>query len=77
MANSHKALNDLYDFDLLLKVTAKWFQKGTDLRDMHAKYSQITSDIRGLVQGFQSADSIHAINLLTSCLFTVNTMWTN
>ncbi len=28
-------------------------------------------------QGFQSADSIHAINLLTSGLFTVNTMWTN
>ncbi len=28
-------------------------------------------------QGFQSADSIHAINLLTSALFTVNTMWTN
>ncbi len=25
---------------------------------------------------FQSADSIHAINLLTSGLFTVNTMWT-
>ncbi len=29
------------------------------------------------VQGFQSADSIHAINLLTSGLFTVNTMWTD
>ncbi len=28
-------------------------------------------------QGFQSADSIHAINLLTSGLFTVNTMWTH
>ncbi len=28
-------------------------------------------------QGFQSADSIHAINLLTSGLFTVNTMWTD
>ncbi len=28
-------------------------------------------------QGFQSADSIHAINLLTSSLFTVNTMWTD
>ncbi len=28
-------------------------------------------------QGFQSAESIHAINLLTSGLFTVNTMWTN
>ncbi len=28
-------------------------------------------------QGFQSADSIHAINLLTSGLFTVNTMWIN
>ncbi len=28
-------------------------------------------------QGFQSADSIHAINLLTSCLFTVNTMQIN
>ncbi len=29
------------------------------------------------IQGFQSADSIHAINLLTSDLFTVNTMCTN
>ncbi len=28
-------------------------------------------------QGFQPADSIHVINLLTSGLFTVNTMWTN
>ncbi len=27
-----------------------------------------------IIQGFQSADSIHAINLLTSGLFTVNTM---
>ncbi len=30
-----------------------------------------------LYHGFQSADSIYAINLLTSGLFTVNTMWTN
>ncbi len=29
------------------------------------------------IQGFQSADSIHAINLITSGLFTVNTMWTD
>ncbi len=29
------------------------------------------------IQGFQSADSIQAINLLTSGLFTVNTMWTD
>ncbi len=29
------------------------------------------------IQGFQSADSIHAINLLTSGVFTVNTMWTH
>ncbi len=28
-------------------------------------------------QGFQSADSIHVINLLTSDLFTLNSMWTN
>ncbi len=30
-----------------------------------------------LQQRFQSADYINAINLLTSGLFTVNTMWTN
>ncbi len=30
-----------------------------------------------LVQGIQSADSIHVITLLMSALFTVNTMWTN
>ncbi len=30
-----------------------------------------------LMQGFQLADYIHAINLLTSGLFTVNDMWTN
>ncbi len=30
-----------------------------------------------VIQGFQSADSSHAINLPTSALFTVNTMWTN
>ncbi len=30
-----------------------------------------------LSQGFQSADSIYEINLLTSALFKVNTMWTN
>ncbi len=29
------------------------------------------------LQGFQSANSIHTINLFTSALFTVNTMWTN
>ncbi len=28
-------------------------------------------------QGIQSADSIYAISLLTSGLFTVNTMWAN
>ncbi len=31
----------------------------------------------GQTQGFQSADSIHVRNLLTSALYTVNTMWTN
>ncbi len=29
------------------------------------------------MEGFQSAESIHVINLLTSCLFTANTMWTS
>ncbi len=39
--------------------------------------SEYTNKTVGMVykQGFQSADSIHAINLLTSGLFTVNTMW--
>ncbi len=41
------------------------------------KYGSSPPPPPGLLQGFQSADSIHAINLLTSLLFTINTMWTN
>ncbi len=45
--------------------------KITDYKVNEAQNQQL------LTQRLQSADSIHAINLLTSGLFTVNTMWTN
>ncbi len=44
---------------------------------MHPMLYEYIINILRPRQGFQSADTIHAINLVTSGLFTVNTMWTN
>ncbi len=48
------------------------------LKDIPSVRDNIPHDYNlSIDQGFQSADSSHAINLLTSALFTINTMWTN
>ncbi len=73
MATDRKMDWNYYLFDLML-IDAFCEMQSNFYCDKGRVASQI---VVSLIQGYHSADSFHAINLLTSALFTVNTMWTN
>ncbi len=60
-----------------LAININWQQisRDGDIFSLVGPCGQLNAAL--IYQGFQSTDSIYAINLLISGLFTVNTMWTD